>query len=257
MLLALENAIVGLLKEAFPALFTGTPPAVVTFPDDTWEFDPLSADSAAGEPGLEDAVDDLAFNPAEPSGPYALSRPPYPGPKRVYLRSAAGELVAIGTAEVIWSPSIPASFTLAPRPGRDVSGFDHVQVLYGVVAAATRLKTVHKLTLQISGSDAGTAEQALALTLSALALNRDTLMSQGGFSWTMGGYQAQGTVKTLKFSAGAATTTTSRTLFVQAEVDLRLERLLGADEGKPILQILSPGRPLGPKAVDIEPAVQA
>lgn len=257
MLLALENAIVNLLKSAFPALFTGEGAASVTYPADTWDFDPLSADPVAGEPGPEDAVDNLAFDPSAPSGPYTLTRPPYLGPKRVYLRSAAGELVALGNAEVIWNPSNPASFTLAPRPGRDLSGFDHLEIQYGVVAAATRLKTLHKLTLQITAADAATAEQALALSLSALVLNRTTLMAQGGFSWNAGSYQAEGIVKTLKFSAGAATAATSRTLSLEAEVDLRLERMLGEDEGKPIVHILSPGKTPGTKPIDIDPAVQA
>jgi hypothetical protein len=257
MLLALENAIVALLESAFPVLFTGTAPVTVTFPTDTWDFDPLGADPVAGEPGPEDAVDDLAFDPSAPAGPYALTRPPYPGPKRVYLRSAAGELVALGNPEVIWNPSNPASFSLAPRPGRDLSGYDQLEVQYGVVAAATRLKTLHKLTLQFTASDASAAEQALALSLSALALNRSTLMSQGGFSWNAGSYQAEGIVKTLRFSAGAATTAASRTLSLEAEVDLRLERALGEDEGKPILRILSPGKTAGTKPIDIDPAVQA
>jgi hypothetical protein len=257
MLLALENAIIELLKSAFPQLFSGPAPAALTFPVDTWDFDPLSADPVAGEPGPEDAVDRLAFNPSAPAGPYALSRPPYPGPKRVYLRSAAGELVALGETEVIWNPANPASFSLAPRPGRDLSGFSQLEVQYGVVGAATRVKTVHKLTLQITAADAGAADRALALALAAIALNRSTLMSQGGFSWNAGSYQAQGTVKALKFSAGAATAAASRTLSLEAELDLRLERALGADEGKPILRILSPGRTAGTKPIDIVPAVQA
>jgi hypothetical protein len=256
MLLALENAIVALLKNAFPALFTGTTPATVTFPNDTWDFDPLSADPVAGEPGPEDAVDDLAFNPSTPAGPYTLTRPPYPGPKRVYLRSATGDLVALSNTEIIWDPLNAASFTFAPRPGREVSGFDHLEILYGVVAAATRLKTLHKLTLQITAADAGTVEQVLALSLSALALNRDSLMSQSGFSWNSGSYQAQGVVKTFKFSAGAATAA-SRTLSLEVEVDLRVERILGENEGKPIVRILSEGQPVGTKTVDIEPIVQA
>jgi len=257
MLLTLENAIVALLKDAFPALFTGATAATVTFPNDTWDFDPLSADPVAGEPGPEDAVDVFNFDPSAPAGPYTLTRPPYAVPKRVYLKSAAGELVALGNAEIIWDPSNAALFTLAPRPERDLSGFNHLEVLYGVIAAATRLKTLHKLTLQIAAADAGTAEQALALSLSALALNRGGLMSQGGFAWNSGSYQAQGTVKTLKFSAGAATAAASRTLLLEAELDLRVERLLGESEGKPIVRILSPGQPTGTKAVDIEPIVQA
>jgi hypothetical protein len=83
MLLALENAIVALLKNALPTLFTGATAATATFPNNAWDFDPLSADPVAGEPGPEDAVDDLAFNPTVPAGPYTLSRPPKPGPKSV------------------------------------------------------------------------------------------------------------------------------------------------------------------------------
>jgi hypothetical protein len=257
MLLALENAIVDLLQTALPALFTGAVAATATFPADAWDFDPLSADPVAGEPGPEDAVDELAFNPAAPAGPYTLTRPPYPGPKRVYLHSATGELVALGNTEVVWNPSDPASFSLAPRAGRDLSGFDHLQVQYGVVAAATRLKTLHKLTLQLTAADPATAEQALALSLAVLVLNRDTLMRQGGFSWSAGGYQAEGTVKTLKFSSGSAPSTSSRILNLEAELDLRLERLLEEGEGKPIQYILSPGKVPGTKPVDIDPAVQA
>src|SRR5215217_6618700 len=107
MLLALETAIVDLLKSALPSLFTGAGAATATFPGETWDFDPLSADPVAGEPGPEGAVDELAFDPSAPTGPYALTRPPYPGPKRVYLRSAAGELVALGNTEVVWNPENP------------------------------------------------------------------------------------------------------------------------------------------------------
>src|SRR6187397_2959232 len=165
MLLALETAVVNLLKSALPALFTGAGAATASFPLNTWDFDPLSADPVAGQPGPEDAVDELPFNPAAPAGPYTLTRPPYPGPKRVYLHSTAGELVALANSEVVWNPANPASFSFAPRPGRELSSFAHLQVLYGVVAAATRLKTKHKLALEIGGSTAAAAEQALALAL--------------------------------------------------------------------------------------------
>ena len=257
MLLALETAITELLKSALPALFTGASAATASFPLNSWEFDPLSADPVAGQPGPEDAVDDLPFNPAAPAGPYTLTRPPYPGPKRVYLRSAAGELVALGNGEVAWNHANPAAFSLTPRAGRDLSGFDHLQVLYGVVAAATRLKTKHKLALEIGASSAAAAEQALALALSVLVLNRDALMAQAAAAWNSGNYQAKEVVKALKFSSGSAAAPASRSLLLEAEVELRVERLLGPDEGKPIRQILSPGRTPGSKSVDIDPAVQA
>jgi hypothetical protein len=257
MLLALEKAIVDLLKSALPALFTGTGAATVTFPTDTWSFDPLSADPVAGEPAQEDAVDEFVFNPSAPAGPYVLTRPPYPGPKRVYLHSTAGDLVALGNTEVVWNGSNPASFTVVPRPGRDLSGYDHLQVQYGVVAAATRLKMLHKLALQITASDPAAAEQAFALSLSALTLNRTALMNRASASWNAGSYQAQAIVKALKFANGATTPTGDHTLSLEAEVDVRLERLLGEDEGKPIVRILSPGKAAGTKPIDIDPAVQA
>jgi len=257
MLLALENAIGALLKNALPALFTGPGATTIAFSGQTWNFDPISADPMAGEPGPEDAVDNLAFDPAAPNGPYLLTRPPYPGPRRVYLTSTAGELVSLGDSEVVWNASNPASFTITPRPGRNLTGLDHVQVQYGVVAVATRLKTLHKLTFQITASDAAAVEQALSLSLSVLALNRTTLIDQSGFSWSAGGYQANGILKTLTFSAGATMSATSRVLYLEAEVDLRLEHTLAADEGKPITHILSPGKTPGPKPIDIEPAVQA
>ena len=64
MLLALQTAIRTLLETSLPALFTGAGAVQIAFVDDTWTFDPLSADPVAGEPGPEDAVDLLAFNPA-------------------------------------------------------------------------------------------------------------------------------------------------------------------------------------------------
>ncbi len=257
MLLALETAIDSLLKSALPAIFTGGAAATVTFQSEVWDFDPLSADPVAGEPGPEDATDDLSFNPALPIGPYTLTRTPYPGPKRVYLRSSAGDLVALGPSEVIWNPLNAVEFSLALKATRDASGFDHLRVLYGVVSAATHLKTKHRLTLQISAADAATVEKALALALAVLSLNHAALMTQGSFAWTSPGYQAQGVLKTLKLVAGASPSATSRTLDIAVEVDMRVERLLGSDEGKPILRILSPGKVAGSKTIDIDPAVEA
>ena len=154
MLLALQNAIDTLLKSALSSLFTGAGAAAATFSADAWDFDRLSADPIAGEPGPEDAVDELVFDPAAPAGPYVLTRPPYPGPKRVYLRSTSGELVALRHAEVVWNPADPASFLVVPAAGRALAGIDHLHVMYGVVAAATRIQSLHKLTMAITGADA-------------------------------------------------------------------------------------------------------
>jgi len=256
MLLALKNAIDALLKSALPDVFTGAGAASTSFAAETWDFDPLSADPVAGEPGPEDAVDDVPFDPAAPAGPYALTRMPYPGPKRVYLRGADGELVPLSAAEVVWSATDPTSFTLAPRAGRDLAGFSQLEILYGVVASATRLKTLNKSTLAITAADDAAADKALALALAVLALNRAALMARGAFAWSSGGYQAEGVVKTLKLTAGAAPAATARTLSLEAQIDVRLERVLDENEGKPIAHVLSPGKPAGSQPVDVDPILQ-
>jgi len=257
MLLNLQTAIADLLKTAFPTLFTGAGAVTITFALDNWSFDASSADPVAGEPGPEDAVDLLLFNPAKPAGPYPLTRKPYPGPRRVYLRSAAGDLVALLPAELAWDALDSRRLTLQPRPGRDLTGFDRLEVQYGVVAAGTRLKTQHLVTLTLAATDPAKAERGLVLGLAALALNREALRAKAAFAYTTPDYQAQGSLKSLSFVSGASAAASGHRLLVNAEVDLRLQRLLGADEGKPIAFILSPGKPAGGKSIDIDPAVQA
>lgn len=255
MLLALQSAITSLLQSSLPALFSGAGAVGVAFGSDSWTFDPLSADPVAGEPGPEDAVDRLAFDPASPAGPYALTRPPYPGPKRVYLRSPAGDLIAVSATELSWNPANPASFGFQPRPGRELDGFDQLEVHYGIVAAGSQLKLLHQATLTLTAADATAAAQALSLALAVLALNRETLREQAAFSVGSGSYQAAGALKTLSFTGGSTAGGTA-TLQLAAELDLKVQRLLGDDEGQPIQHIVSPGRPIGDRPVDIDPVVQ-
>lgn len=230
MLLALQDAIDALLKSALPSLFAGDAPVQLTFSPDSWDFDRLSADPIAGEPGPEDAIDELCFDPSAPGGPYSLTRPPYPGPKRVYLRSGTGELVTLRHGEVVWSAVDPASFALVPAAGRVLSGCDHLHVMYSVVAETTRMKSLHRLALRIAGHDAGSAEQAFALALAVLVMNREALLRAAAFSWAAGGYQVDGTLKTLKFTAGSTPAASERQLALEAELELRLERLYGNDD---------------------------
>lgn len=255
MLLALQTAISSLLQGALPTLFTGDGAVQIGFGPDNWTFSPLSADPVAGEPGPEDAVDRLPFDPAVATGSYTLTRLPYPGPKRVYLRSPAGELLPLSPAELRWSAADPASFEFHPRPGRELAGFDQLEVHYGVVAAGSQLKLLHQLALTLTATDAAAAAQALALALAVLALNRDTLRQQTAFSHGAGSYQAAGVLKTLSFIAGSITAT-SATLQLNAELDLKVQRLLGDDEGRPIVHILSAGRPVGDRPIDIDPIVE-
>lgn len=232
MLLGLENAIVKLLKSELPSLFSGPAAATASFSADAWAFDRLSTAPVAGELGPEDAVDELPFDASAPTGPYSLTRQPYPGAKRVYLRSTKGELVALRNTEVVWNPADPASFAVVPVAGRVLSEFDHLHVMYSVVAEATRIKTVHKLTLQIAGADAESTEKAFALSLSVLAMNHELLLRSAAFSWAAGDYQVDGSVKTLKFYSGSSSAANVRTLSLDAELDLRLERLLEGGEAR-------------------------
>lgn len=257
MILALQSALVALLETNLPDVFSGATPATVTFPEDSWIFDPLSADPVAGEPGPEEAHDLLPFNPASPAGPHSLTRTPYLGPKRIYLRAATGERVTLSTDEISWDDADPRVFTLAPRADRVMEDFNQLEVLYGVISAATRIKTLHKFTLQISASDGPSTETAFALALAVLTLHRNNLMEEGSASWTSGNYQAESAVKELKLATGAVPSDNARHLEMAAQVELRLQRLLADDEGKPIARILSPGQEASTKPIAIEPDVEA
>ena len=89
-------------------------------------------------------------------------------------------------------------------------------------------------------------------------LNRDALMAQASSAWNSGNYQAKEVVKGLKFSSGSAAAPTSRSLLFEAEVELRVERLLlGPDEGKPIGANPVARKDAWQQTLDIDPAVQA
>jgi len=119
--------------------------------------------------------------------------------------------------------------------------------MYGVVAAATRLKSSHKLALQIAAGDAESTERAFTLALAVLVINREALLRAASFSRTASGYQADGMVKTLRFTSGSSPDPVQRTLALEAEVEVRLERLIGEEEGRSIEARLSPGREVGRK----------
>src|SRR4051812_11951863 len=130
MLLALQSSLHDLLKTSFPDVFGGSPaPVKVTFPRHEWTWDPSSADPTAGEPAQDDAEDLLAFDPAHPGAPSALTRPPSSGPRRVYLRTAGNDRQLLGPAEVQWDTADPKSFTLHPKPARVLAPFNRVEIL--------------------------------------------------------------------------------------------------------------------------------
>lgn len=259
MLLSLQNAFHNLLKEALPDLFDGeAAPVAVTFPSHEWDFDPSSADPTAGEPAQDDARDLLPFHPEAPQGPYSLERPPYSGPKRVYLRGPQGDRSLLGPAEVQWNPLDSGAFTLSPKPSRLLSPFTQVEVLYGVTAVFTKLKTLHRLPVHFLAQDAEQAEEGEALALAVFALNRPALMKDGAFTHAGGGYGIQGEIKGLKLRKGDASAPGERRLFLEAEAEMKVSRALREDEGRPIERILSPGAVPDPdRPVDVRIDVEA
>jgi hypothetical protein len=258
MLLSLQSALRDLLKDAYPDLFDGTPPAVaLEFATYVWTFDASSADATAGEPAQDDARDLLAFDPADPEGPYTLTRPPYPGPRRVYLRTPVDERVTLAPAEVSWDPVDSRVFTLHPRPTRTLTGYDRVEILYGVTAVFTKLKSMHSIAVTLSGSDDATVERATMLAMGAFALNRGVVIAGGAFTETEGDYRVVGEIKSLKLTRGSAAGPGMRTLTFEAEVDMKVDRALAEDEGRPITHILSPGVAAGSRTIDVHVDVEA
>lgn len=258
MLVSLQSTLVAMLKASFPDVYDGSPaPARLEFAAYDYAFDASSADPAAGQPTQDDAVDVLAFDPSAPAGPYHLTRPPYPTARRVYLRSAADDRQALTAAEVQWDAVDPRAFTLVPRPTRNLTAFNRVEVLYGVTAVFTQLKSAHTLVLAITASDAATAERAESLLLAAVALNRDALIAGAAFTHSGGGYTAHGTVKSLQLRKGSVPAAASRTLVLEAAIELKLGRALAADEGQPIQHISSPGKPPGAHQVNIDIGVES
>lgn len=255
----LDEAIKNLLVQALPALLGGASPAVqTTVAGDLFELDPHSADAIASEARPDDRTDNLPFNAAQPTGPYTLTQTPVPGPRRVRLTSALGDRIALTDAEVQWDANDARRFTLQLRADRDPATVNGVQVLYSVVAVYTKLKFGQNLTLQLQSDDAVKLEQAEALALAVIALNRQQLIEQGRESFSQGDYGALLEIKSFQFVKGATLSATARLLHFRAEIELKATRSLGDDEGKPIQRIRTAGRPLDPnRAVDIFIDVEA
>jgi hypothetical protein len=256
---ALGEALAALVTESLPGLFGGaSPPVRVTVASELLELDPRSADAAASEPRPDDQVDELSFDPADPAGPYLLTRPPYPGPRRVRL-VAAGERVPLRDAEVVWDDDDPRRFTLQPRPSRDLTGVTAVEVLYGVTAVYTKLGATQTLgvSLRAAATDEATLGKAEALVVAVIALNRQRLLDDARAGYQDGDYGADVEVRRLRL---LRTTPADgvRLLTVQADLEVKASRALREDEGRPIERIRTPGRPLDPdRPVDIHIDVEA
>jgi hypothetical protein len=257
----LPDALKTLLTESLPALFEGPaggPVGLSVVGGPLLIDQEQSADATASEPRPEGRVDDLAFDPDSPAGPYTLTQPPYPGPRRVWLVSEAGARTPLRAEEVVWDRADGRNFSLALRPQRDVSAVTGVRVLYGVTAIYTSVKAAQTLEVLLNTSDASMLECAEALVVAVIQLNRQRLLDEARASYEDGEYEAKVEVKNLSVSSGTRPTGESRQLALQAEVELKAGRALREDEGAPIEHIRTPGRPADPnRPVDVHVDVEA
>jgi hypothetical protein len=268
----LDQAIQSLLTAALPDLFGGAaPPVTLAVLGEQFVVDPAATPGAPSEPRPDDQIDEFAFDPTglvfDPQAPnydpaalptFTLSKPPYPGPRRVRLTTASGDRIVLKPAEVLWDEQETRRFTLIPLPSRALAGVNGVQVLYSVIAVFTTLKLNPTLAVQLEAGDPGQLERAAALTTGIIELNRQTLIDEAAARYTGGDYSAAVTVKTLTLLEGSSPAADQRHLRYQAEVELKTVRALRSDEGRPIVRIRTPGRPVDPdRPIDIEVRVDA
>jgi len=254
----LGEALRGLITTALPELFSGPAAVTLSISGDLFEIDPNAADAMASEPRPEDRTDVLAFDPNAPAGPYSLTQSPYPGPRRVYLTTGDGDRIPLRENEVVVDEVDSRVFRLALRPGRDLSVVDGVLVLYGITAVFTKLKVVQTLTVQLESGEARKLNEAQALAVAVVELNRPQLIAAARATFEDGDYTAAVELKSLKLQNGAAPSATQRTLTLQAEIEMKARRALREDEGKPITTIKSPGRPADPaRPIDVDVELNA
>ena len=254
----LPEALETLLTSSLPGLFEGEAVGL-TVVGGLLEIDQeQSADATASEPRPDDRVDDLGFEPQNPAGPYTLTQPPYPGPRRVWLVTGAGDRITLRPEEVVWDRTDARVFALALRPQRDVSTVTGVRVLYGVTAVYTKVKAVQTLDVRLETPDAGLLERAESLAVAVIQLNRQRLADEARASYEDGDYGAIVELKNVGLVRGTTPEDDTRLLLLRAELELKASRTLGEDEGVPIERILTPGRPPDPdRPIDVHIDVEA
>jgi hypothetical protein len=251
----LADALETLLMQALPGLLGGaTPPVLLSINGGEFEVDPQSAESVASEPRADDHTDQLPFDASDPAGPYLLTRPPYPGPRRVRLLTTAGDRITLRASEVVWDEVDARQFTLDLRPDRDLTEIAQVEVLYGVTAVFTKIKTIDTVNVELSASGVATAElaRAEALVLAVISLHRQQIADAARETYEDGEYGATTELKGITVLKGSSPADDARLLTLRAEAEVKATRALRADEGRPIIHISTPGRPIDPdRPVDI------
>jgi hypothetical protein len=240
-------------------LFAGvSPPVQSTVTGELFEVDVHSADAQASEPRPDDRIDTLAFDAAQPAGPYTLTQLSDPGPRRVRLTSNLGDRITLSDSEVQFDPEASQQFTLRLRADRDLTGINGVQVLYSVTAVFTKIQYGQDLILVLQSTDPATLERATALAVAVVALNWPQLVAAGHETLQAGNYGAQIEIKSLQLVRGTTPTPDTRRLQFRAEIELKATRALGADEGRPIQRIFTPSQLVDPRRrVDIKIDVEA
>jgi hypothetical protein len=254
----LDEAIRQLLADALPALFTGAAAVETAIVNDVFTIDPNSAEAEAGEVRNDDQVDQFPFDPANPAGPYTLTKPPIAGPRRHHLTTGTTDRVSLRDSEVRVDENDPRVFRLELRPDRDLTGINGVRVLYGVAGVFVKLKGIQTFAVQLRTDDAARLEQGEALAVGVIELNRKRLVERSSEVFSSGDYAGQLSIEKLRFLRVTAPAAASRLLHYSAEVAIKATRALAADEGQPILRIRTPGREIDPaRPVDIDVRVDA
>lgn len=231
MLGKLESALRALLGNALPDLIGGdSPPVKLELAAAELAIDPSSQEAQPSAPRPDDRTDLLPFDPAKPAGPYLLTQSPYEGPRRVRLRTSAGDFIALRESEIAWDRLDGRRFQLALRADRDLSSIHGVQILYGVTAVFTRIKATQSAELQLTSNDADKLDRAEALVIAAIALNRPLLAAQAASVAGSGNYSGAIEVKDLKLVRGTAAAGTRR-LELRLDVELKAARALDDGEG--------------------------
>lgn len=255
----LASALINLLTTSLPGLIgNGAEQVVPTVLRPDYDIDPSSADALAGAPRPDDASDSLAFDEENPAGPYLLSRPPYPGPRRVYLENASGERLALSNEEVLWDSVNPQQFSLQIKAHRVITGLDQLTVLYGVTAIFSKIKSINRVQIQLSGSNAANLAAAEVLALGLLQLNRDALKQAAEQSVSDGDYTAITRIEKLVISRGLQSATDTATIELRVESEVKASRALAENEGVAIERIASSSAAPDPNhPVQIDPIVEA
>jgi hypothetical protein len=256
----LDTVVKDLLQAALPGLFGGTdPPVKLTIFNVQFEVDPQSADAMASKPRPEDCTDDFPFDLNNPAGPYTLTQPPYPGPRRVYMTTDfLHDRIPLRDSEVLWDEVDSRKFSLALRPTRELANITGVQVLYGVTAVFSTIGAVQTLNVQLQSSEVVKLEHAEVLALGVIELNRQFLVDKAQATYEEGNYGAAIEIKHLKLVKGTSPNADTRLLTLQVDLELKANRALAEEEGKPIKRIRTPGRPVDPnRPINIDFEVEA